>query len=338
MRATGAAPVTIRRLSEPEDWKAQLAADVRAGLTATPKRLPSKYFYDARGSELFEQITELPEYYLTRAETQILQRDAKAIVSMVRPDEIVELGSGSSMKTRILLETMHDLQFGNRYVPIDVSQAALEEALQALCSEYPWLEIDGLIGDFATDLHTMRRRGTRLIIFLGSTVGNFEPEMRAPFLAEVRRTMTQGDAFLLGVDLVKEEPRMVAAYDDAAGITAQFNLNILRVVNRELDGDVPIDGFEHVTRFLPGCVCMEQSLRATRAMDARLDTIDLDVSFEAGEEIFTEKSCKFTRDMVEDAFTAAGLELRTWFVDDAVDFGLVLGGLPMPADQAPASL
>jgi L-histidine N-alpha-methyltransferase len=320
MRATGAAPVTIRRLSQPGDRHAQLAADVRAGLTATPKHLPSKYFYDARGSELFELITELPEYYLTRAETQILASNARAIVSSIQPDEIVELGSGSSIKTRILLETMRELQFGTRYVPIDVSQAALEEALLTLCTDYPWLEIDGLVGDFVTDLHRMRRRGRRLIVFLGSTVGNFDPEMRSPFLAEVRRTMTAGDGFLLGVDLVKEEPRMVAAYDDAAGISAQFNLNILSVVNRELDGDIAIDAFEHVTRFLPGCACMEQSLRATRSMHARLDAIDLDVSFAAGEEIITEKSCKFTRAMVEEAFTDAGLELREWITEGAGDF------------------
>ena len=325
MRATGAAPVTIRRLAPPADWLTQLALDARRGFTATPKRLPSKYFYDARGSALFEMITRLPEYYLTRTETGILEERAGDLISQVRPEEIIEFGSGSSRKTRVLLEMMHTTDAGSRYVPIDVSEGALKEALREMCSDYPWLEIDGLVGDFVTDLCKVRRRGRRLLAFFGSTIGNFEPAARAQFLRQVRASMSPRDGFLLGVDLVKDEARMVAAYDDAAGVSAEFNRNILRVVNRHLDGDIPVDTFDHVTRYNREDACMEQSLRATHDVVARLDRIDLTVTFAAGERIFTERSCKFTRNSVERSFSAAGMKLRRWLTDADGDFALALG-------------
>ncbi|MGI9584891.1 MAG: L-histidine N(alpha)-methyltransferase [Acidimicrobiia bacterium] len=324
MRTKGSAPVTIRHLSDLGDRRSQLAADVVAGLTATPKSLPSKYFYDAVGSQLFEDITKLPEYYLTAAEAEILRTSALELVKGVRPEEIIELGSGSSTKTRLLIDAMHTVGSGSRYVPIDVSDAALAEALGVLCSDYPWLEIDGLVGDFIHDLHLIRRKGTRLAIFLGSTIGNLPPPERAPFLAEVETMLDHGDAFLLGVDLVKDEPSMVAAYDDSQGVSAAFNKNILQVLNTELDGDLPLDGFEHVTRFNRECQCMEQSLRATRDMTARLHRLDLDVEFRAGEEIHTEVSCKFTKESLAAEFEVAGLRISEWLTDDADRFALVL--------------
>lgn len=324
MRAEGAAPVTIRRLSDPGDRHQQLIEDVVAGLTASPKALPSKYFYDARGSQLFEDITNLPEYYLTAAETEILRTSALELVKDVRPDEIIELGSGSSTKTRLLIEAMHTVGSGQRYVPIDVSQAALGEALAALCADYEWLEIEGLVGDFVHDLHLIRRKGSRLAIFLGSTIGNLTPAERAPFLLEVETMLDHGDALLLGVDLVKDESAMVAAYDDSDGVSAEFNRNILAVLNKELDGDLPVDDFAHVTRFNAERQCMEQSLYATRAISSRLNAIDLDVHLDQGEEIHTEVSCKFTKEGLAAEFDAAGLRISDWLTDDAGRFALVL--------------
>jgi L-histidine N-alpha-methyltransferase len=324
MRTEGTAPVTIRHLSDLGDRRSQMAADVVAGLSAMPKSLPSKYFYDAHGSRLFEDITNLPEYYLTTAEAEILRSNALEVVKGVRPEEIIELGSGSSTKTRLLIEAMRTVGSGARYVPIDVSEAALGEALGVLCSDYPWLEIDGLVGDFVHDLHLIRRKGSRLAIFLGSTIGNLTPLERAPFLAEVETMLDLEDALLLGVDLVKDESTMVAAYDDAQGVSAAFNKNILRVLNAELDGDLPIDGFDHVTRFNAERQCMEQSLRATRDISARLSGIDLDVVFQSGEEIHTEVSCKFTEEGLAAEFAVAGLRISEWLTDDAGRFALVL--------------
>jgi L-histidine N-alpha-methyltransferase len=325
MRNDGGAPVTIRRLSDPGDKRQQLVDDVVAGFTSSPKTLPSKYFYDARGSQLFEDITNLPEYYLTAAEFEILEASALELLKDVRPDEIIELGSGSSTKTRLLIEAMHTVGSGQRYVPIDVSEAALGDALAALCTDYAWLEVDGLVGDFVHDLHLVRRRGSRLAVFLGSTIGNLTPDERAPFLLEVETMLDHGDAFLLGVDLVKDEPTMVAAYDDSQGVSAAFNENILRVLNTELDGDLPVADFAHVTRFNPERQCMEQSLRATRDISSRLKAIDLDIHFDEGEEIHTEVSCKFTKEGLAAEFDAAGLRISEWLTDDAGRFALVLG-------------
>jgi L-histidine N-alpha-methyltransferase len=324
VRIEGGAPVTIRRLSDPGDRHQQLVDDVIAGLTSSPKTLPSKYFYDARGSQLFEDITNLPEYYLTAAETEILRASALELVKDARPEEIIELGSGSSTKTRLLIEAMHAVGSGQRYVPIDVSEAALGDALAAMCDDYDWLEIDGLVGDFVHDLHLIRRRGSRLAIFLGSTIGNLTPEERAPFFVEVETMLDHGDALLIGVDLVKDEPAMVAAYDDSAGVSAAFNKNILRVLNTELDGDLPVDDFAHVTRYNARTECMEQSLCATRDISSRLNAIDLDIHFDEGEEIHTEVSCKFTKEGLAAEFDAAGLRISEWLTDDAGRFALVL--------------
>ena len=325
MRDKGDAPVTVSNLTEPTDHRAQLLEDVRHGLTAYRKHLPSKYFYDARGSELFEEITRLPEYYLTQAESDLLARHADHLMTRLEPDELVELGSGSSRKTLMLIEAMHRTGGGSRYVPIDISQEALSAAALELCTTYKWLEVEGLVGDFVADLAKVRRRGRRLIIFLGSTIGNYPPTLRYSLLRAVALALDPGDSFLLGVDLVKDEPTMIAAYDDSAGVSAEFNLNILRVVNRELDGDIPIDAFEHVTRFDAQFSCMAQSLRATREVVANIRALDLAVTFHKGEEIHTEVSCKFTRDGVMGDFAAAGMRLDDWLTDPEGRFALALG-------------
>ncbi len=325
MRTKGDAPVTVSHLTEPTDYRAQLIEDVRHGFTAYRKHLPSQYFYDARGSELFEDITRLPEYYLTRAETEILTEHADEIMERIQPRELIELGSGSSRKTQILIEAMHRIGSGSTYVPIDVSEAALRDAAKALCDDYSWLRIDALVGDYMVDLGRVPRHGRRLIAFLGSTVGNYVPTQRYALFRSVAGALEPGDAILLGVDLVKDEASMVAAYDDSAGVTAEFNLNILRIVNRELDADIPLDAFEHVTRFDEQFSCMAQSLRAKREVVANIRALDLAVTFLEGEEIHTEVSCKFTKDQVIHDFQAAGLKLDRWLTDSNNRFALALG-------------
>lgn len=323
MRTTGDAPVTVRRLSAPHDLRAELAADVAAGMRANPKQIPSRYFYDAVGSALFEEITRLPEYYLTRAETEILRDHATEITRLVGPDELIELGSGSSTKTRLLIEAMYPAG-GHRYVPIDISESALRDAAKALCADYTWLEVEGLIGDYHTDLRRLRRRGRRLVAFLGSTIGNYPPDPRRDLLGEITTALDVDDALLLGVDLVKDVPTMVAAYDDAAGITARFTKNILDVVNRSLGADFPTEEFTHVPRWNEKESRMEAWLRADRNMTVHIDALDLVVTLEAGEEIHTEVSHKFTREGITGELAAFGLQVCSWHTDRAGRFGLLV--------------
>jgi L-histidine N-alpha-methyltransferase len=312
--------LSITRLSPQTDRRSQLADDVRAGLGAMPKSLPPKYFYDARGSELFEEITRLPEYYLTRAESEILESITDGLVGSLRPTELVELGSGSSRKTRLLLEAMHRHQGGRRYAPMDVSEDALEGAAAALSSIYPWLEFDGFVGDFSADLRRVPRRGRRLLAFLGSTIGNLTPSERSGLFGGVAAALRPGDRFLLGVDLVKDPAVLLAAYDDAAGVTAEFNRNLLRVLNRELGAAIPLDAFEHVAVYDAGLERIEMHLRALRALTVRFPTMDLRVEFAEGEELRTEISSKFTRPGVERELAAAGLQLESWHQDSASRF------------------
>ncbi|HKF00172.1 MAG TPA: L-histidine N(alpha)-methyltransferase [Actinomycetes bacterium] len=315
---------SITRLAPPADWHQQLAADVAAGLTATPRWLPPKWFYDARGSELFEQITRLPEYYLTRAETEILSAVADPLVELVRPEELVELGSGSSRKTRLLLEAMHRHDTGLRYAPLDISEDALAGAAAALWQSYPWLGFDGYAGDFTADLPHVPHHGRRLIAFLGSTIGNYLPAERAALLASVAAALGPGDRFLLGADLVKDPAVLQAAYDDAAGVTAEFNRNVLRVLARELRSEVPVEAFEHVALYDERNAWIEMRLRAAEAVMLRFPTLELEVPFAAGEELRTEISCKFTRPVVEAELAAAGLRLERWDTDDRGRFALAL--------------
>jgi len=318
---------TMTRLSPQAHRMEQLADDVRRGLAATPKWLPPKWFYDARGSELFEEITRLPEYYLTRAESEILEAITDGLAERLRPGELVELGSGSSRKTRLLLEAMHRHRGGRRYAPLDVSADALQGAAAALTASYPWLEFDGFVGDFTADLPRVPRRGRRLLAFLGSTIGNLEPDERAALLGAVVVALRPEDRFLLGVDLVKDPAVLRAAYDDAAGVTAEFNRNVLRVLNRELHADIPVDAFQHVAVYDRELARIEMRLRALRDLEVSFPTLDLEVSFAAGEELRTEISCKFTREGIECELAAAGLRLGSWHTDAEHRFACAVAAL-----------
>ncbi|MGH8899491.1 MAG: L-histidine N(alpha)-methyltransferase [Egibacteraceae bacterium] len=316
--------IDITRLAVDDGYHEQLAIDARKGLTSTPKTLPSKYFYDARGSVLFEAITHLPEYYQTRTETAILADVAEKIVADVRPSEILELGSGASRKTRLLLEAMHAAGTGNRYVPFDVSGDALADATLTLMGDYPWLRVRGVIGDFDHHLGRIPRGGRRLVAFLGSTIGNLHPDEHTTFLRTIAGLLDGGDAFLLGVDLVKDVATLEAAYNDAQGVTAEFNRNMLAVLNRELGADFPLDAFTHVARYRAGRAWIEMALRAERDLVVHLADLDLDLDFARGEELRTEISCKFTRERVEATFSAAGLSLRQWHTDPCERFAVAL--------------
>jgi len=314
---------TLEQLTEPSDLRAQMVEDVTRGLTAKNKSIPSIYFYDDYGSELFEEITTLPEYYLTRAETEILAAHANEIMDLVRPDELMEIGAGFARKTRLLLSAMHRSGSGRRYVPVDVSDAALKHAGDSLTSAYSWLTVNAYVGDFMLDLHRVPHIGRRVVAFLGSTIGNVPPGKRHHFLDEVATSLNPGDAFVLGVDLVKDEPTMIAAYSDSQGVSARFNKNALSVINASLGGDLPLDAFEHETRFNAECSCMEQSLRASRDVHASLQAIGLDIQIVQGESIHTEFSCKFTKESITDELVMAGFSVPSIFTDSLERFALV---------------
>ena len=308
-----------------DDLRATLVDDARRGLTAMPKSLPAKYFYDARGSELFEQITRLPEYYLTRAEESILNRYAADVVAAAgRPDTLVELGSGSSTKTRLLLDALAATGRLHRYVPVDVSPSALEGALGVLAAAYPAVELHGVVADFEAHLDRLPAADGRLVAFLGSTVGNLEPGERYAFLTALRAELAPDDAFLLGVDLVKDERRLVAAYDDPAGVTAEFNRNVLQVLNASLGANFRPEAFDHVARWNAAAEWMEMSLRARSEMAVDLTDLELRIGFAAGEEIRTEISAKFRRAGLAAELAAAGFDVSGWWTDPAGDFALAL--------------
>jgi L-histidine N-alpha-methyltransferase len=308
----------------PEQLRAALRDDVSRGLRAVPKDLPPKWFYDAHGSELFDEITRLPEYYPTRRERSILIARADDIVALSRADTLVELGSGTSEKTRLLLDAFARGDQLRRFVPFDVSETTLRAAAQAVATEYAPVEVHAVVGDFERHLHTIPRDGARLVAFLGGTIGNLAPAPRQRFLRHVAAGLGPNDAFLLGTDLVKDTDRLVAAYDDAAGVTAAFNRNVLNVVNRELHADFAPELFEHVARWDPEQEWIEMRLRATTDHVVDVRDLGLQVPFAAGEEMRTEISAKFRRVVVEEELRAAGLELRHCWTDPGGDFALSL--------------
>ncbi|MFD3410229.1 L-histidine N(alpha)-methyltransferase [Streptomyces cyaneofuscatus] len=314
-------PFLLTRTLPEDATDAALRADVLSGLTRHPKTLPPKWFYDARGSELFEDITRLPEYYPTRAEREILEERAEEIAAVSGARTVIELGSGSSEKTRHLLEALDGLE---SYVPVDVSESALTGAAESLLAEHPGLSVHALIADFTGGLALPGTPGPRLVAFLGGTIGNLLPEERAGFLHSVRSLLSPGDALLLGTDLVKDEETLVAAYDDASGVTAAFNKNVLNVVNRELGADFPLDDFEHVAVWNPEKRWIEMRLRARRALTVKIRELGLVVPFEAGEELRTEVSAKFRQEDVREELAAAGLRLAQWWTDAAGRFALSL--------------
>jgi dimethylhistidine N-methyltransferase len=322
----GDPPMTIeidRRLPE-HFFEAALRADVLAGLSATPKSLPPKWFYDERGSELFDKITMLDEYYPTRAEREILTARAGEIAAATRATTLVELGSGSGDKTRLLLDALSDLGPLEEYLPVDVSESALVTASNRMIERYDGLRVRAVLSDFTEHLGLPAGGGTRLVAFLGSTIGNLLPHERAEFLRRLRAELRAGDTLLLGTDLVKDPAVLVAAYDDAAGVTADFNKNILAVLNAELGGNFDLDEFEHVALWDPQAEWIEMRLRSCVDQTVELTGLDLSVSFAAGEEVRTEVSAKFRRDGVAAELAAAGLRLRRWWTDERGRFGLSL--------------
>ncbi|GJO47581.1 Histidine-specific methyltransferase EgtD [Mycobacterium marinum] len=301
-----------------------LRRDVFDGLQKSPKSLPPKWFYDAVGSELFDQITRLPEYYPTRAEAQILRARSADIAAASSADTLVELGSGTSEKTRLLLNALRDRGLLQRFVPFDVDESVLSAAASAIQSEYAGIEINAVCGDFEEHLAEIPTGGRRLFVFLGSTIGNLTPGLRAEFLAGLAAVMRPGDSLLLGTDLVKDTDRLIRAYDDAAGVTARFNRNVLAVVNRELDADFNVDAYQHIARWNSVEERIEMWLRAEGRQRVRVRALGLTVDFAAGEEMLTEVSCKFRPEGVSAELDAAGLRRIQWWTDEAGDFGLSL--------------
>ena len=302
----------------------ELRNDVRDGLSRTPKSLPPKWFYDSAGSDLFDRITRLPEYYPTRAEAAILRDRARLVAAATGADTLVELGSGTSEKTRMLLDAMSAAGTLRRFVPFDVDRSVLESASAALTSEYPGLAIEAVCGDFERHLAEIPRGGRRLVAFLGSTIGNLTPGPRAAFLNALGEALEPGDALLLGTDLVKDTGRLVRAYDDSAGVTAAFNRNVLAVINRELDADFEPKAFAHVARWNDRARRIEMWLRADATQSVRIRALDMTVDFADGEEMLTEVSCKFRADGVAGELAKAGLQQTHWWTDEAGDFGLSL--------------
>jgi L-histidine Nalpha-methyltransferase len=314
-----------------ESWLSEadersLANDVLDGLTRPFKELPPKHFYDTRGSELFDQICDLPEYYPTRSERAILTAQATAIVRDTGAGELVELGSGSAEKARILLSAMEEAGTLQRYVPVDVSESVVHAAAQELVSDYDSLTVHGVIGDFERHLeHVPEPDGApRLVALLGGTIGNFPPGTRRGLLRKIAGLLGARDHLLLGTDLVKKPEIIEAAYDDGQGLTAEFNRNVLHVINRELDADFIPEQFDHIAFFDRRHEWVEMRLRARRPCTVLIAALGLRVDFAAGEEIRTEISAKFTRDRVTADFEAAGLRLERWYTDGARRFALSL--------------
>jgi L-histidine Nalpha-methyltransferase len=309
----------------PSDWAAgELRHDVHRALTTQPRVLSPKWLYDQRGSELFDAITRLPDYYQTEAERHILRRRARHIAELTRADTVVELGSGTSDKTRTLLDAFGSTGQLRRFVPLDVSEQFLVDAAVELAREYPGLQVHAVVGDFTRHLDRLPDDGRRVVAFLGGTIGNLYPSERAAFFAEVADELRRREWFLLGVDLVKSSDRLIAAYDDPGGVTAEFIANSLRVVNRELGARFDLDAFRYVAFWDPAEERMDMRLRAIRAQRIPVDGLGLEVELAAGEELRIEVSAKFRLDALGDELARAGLAVRHAWTDPARDFGLVL--------------
>ncbi len=303
-------------LSE-EDVRVQMQADAIKGLQGTMKSIPPVWFYDERGSRLFEEITQLPEYYPTRSERTLLETHAPAIAGLAKADTLVELGAGACDKTRVLLSALQDAGTLTRYVPFDVSDEFLRSAADTLANEFHGLDLHLVIGDFHHHLTEIPDDGRRMVAFLGGTIGNLDPAQRARFLFDLNCTMSSDDSLLLGTDLVKERARLVAAYDDAAGVTAEFNRNVLHVLNQQLGGDFDPDRFRHVALWNEDEQWIEMRLRAEEAVDVSLAEAGITVHFDEGEDLLTEISAKFTPSGVEAELVQAGFVVEEmWGASD----------------------
>ena len=307
-----------------DDLRNALEQDVRNGLTSTPKQLPPVYFYDDRGSQLFDDITRLPEYYPTRAERSILDAHAKDMALLSDADTLVELGAGTCEKSRVLLDAMQAAGRLARYVPLDVSATTLWTAANQLAREYPGLAVNAVVGDFHRHLGLLPTGGRRLFAFLGGTIGNLDPAQRRRFLVDLDCVMDAGDRFLLGTDLVKDPARLIAAYDDAAGVTAEFNRNLLHVLNRELGADFDPSEFEHVAKWNADEHRIEMWLRARHPQSIHIADLDLDIPFAAGEEMLTEISTKFTPDALEAELVECGFVIDATWASDGDEFLMTL--------------
>lgn len=314
----------LRRQHGRRSWLEVLAADVRNGLGSRPKRLPAKYFYDARGSELFGEITRLDEYYQTRTERGILQRIAAPLVRRLRPTALVEFGSGSAEKTRVLLDAMEEAGTLEGYGPVDVSETALLESARRLIGRYPGLRVEGVIGDYEAPYPLPFEGARHLLVFLGSTIGNMSRPQAVAFLSTASRQMDRHDRFLIGFDLVKDVEVIEAAYNDRRGVTRAFNLNVLHVLNRELDADFDPTTFRHLAFYEPRESRVEMHLVSTREQVVRFRRLEMQVRFEEGETIRTEVSYKYTRESAGRLIGRAGLELERWETDPEGLFALGL--------------
>ncbi len=321
--------VSIEVLSGPDARQARMRGDVRDGLSGISKSIPPVWFYDERGSRLFDEITRLPEYYLTRAERSILEARAGEIVELSGAATLVEIGSGTSEKTRVILDAMAEMGALDKVVLLDISEAALREAALQLhrCYNVP---VEAVVGDLRDEFDSIPAGGSRLWVFLGSTIGNFGPVERRQLFGRFARAMGPHDRLLLGADLVKDPARLVAAYDDQAGVTAAFNLNVLEVLNGELGADFDLEGFSHRAVWNVEESRVEMRLRCAAGQEVSLPAVDMRVSLAAGEELLTEISTKFSEDGLRGELVAAGFEVdRCWF-DDHDDFMVVLAGLSDP--------
>ncbi len=316
--------MTLESFLDDRTRRQALEDDVRNGLGAEPRSLPPKYFYDARGSRLFDEVTRLPEYYLTRAERAVLERVADDVVAASGADSLVELGSGTSEKTRLLLDAMQQQGSLRRFYPFDVDPSVLQEAGRAISAGYPGIEVHGVVGDFERHLDRLPRQGRRLVAFLGSTLGNLEPVQRADLLSELRASLRRGEHLLLGTDLVKDRERVLAAYNDSAGVTAAFNRNVLSVLNTELDADFQPALWSHEAVYDARMERVEMRLRADVAQRVSLAALDLTFEVAAGEHIRTETSAKFRRTGVDMELTRAGFTMQQWWTDPAGDFAVSL--------------
>ncbi|HSP20293.1 MAG TPA: L-histidine N(alpha)-methyltransferase [Myxococcaceae bacterium] len=316
--------VTWDVLLGPRDLRRALEHDVRRGLSHRPRELPPKYFYDAHGSRLFDAITRLPEYYPTRREREILSARAPEIAARTSAATLLELGSGTSDKTRLLLDALSAGGTLRRFVPFDVDAVTLRSSTLRIAAEYPALTVHAVVGDFERHVPLLPRGGRRLIAFLGGTIGNLAPGARNRFLADIAAQLGPGDAFLLGTDLVKDIPRLEAAYNDAQGVTAEFNRNVLSVLNTELGANFDLEGFEHLARYDPRQGWIEMLLRSTAAQTVTLTDLDLRVEFGAGELLRTEISAKFTPQKIDREVQAAGMRTEARWTDRAGDFAVTL--------------
>ncbi len=321
-------PPTIDVYLSSSDLRDAMEADVRSGLTSEPKQLPPVYFYDDRGSRLFDEITRLPEYYPTRCERSILDAHAKDMILQADADVLVELGAGTCEKSRVLLDAMQSCGRLGRYVPLDVSDTTLWAAAGSLAKEYPGLTVQAVVGDFHRHLGRLGNGTRRLFAFLGGTIGNLDPDERAVFLAELGEAMAPGDRLLLGTDLLKDRARLVSAYDDSAGVTAEFNRNVLHVLNRELAADFDPERFGHVARWNEPDQRIEMWLRSLDDRQVRVADLDLDLEFRAGEELLTEISTKFSPDALEAELTANGFEVEAMWPSEGDEFLVTMARRP----------